>query len=203
MTEIGVPNSGNLLGTLYPSWPALWRPAWWAPDGFAAIPTTALDLPLVQRLRRSPRFRVRVPISKIVTIAALPRGGADEKGQQIAPRLWVRKYRGGHICEGLNNPDECSRCSRNPAGMRGAVSASPISATRFFKILDTSGLRSTRISSGEASTNDNDRPCHVTVTRSDLCSICGTVDPFPFATDDNRLRRISHSDSVHDYGCTR
>jgi hypothetical protein len=43
-------------------WPALWRPAWWAPDGFAAIPTTALDLPLVQRLQRSPRFRVRVPI---------------------------------------------------------------------------------------------------------------------------------------------
>jgi len=32
-------------------------------SGFAAIPTTALDLPLVQRLRRSPRFRVRVPIA--------------------------------------------------------------------------------------------------------------------------------------------
>ena len=32
-------------------------------DGFAAIPTTALDLPLVQRLRRSPRFWVRVPIT--------------------------------------------------------------------------------------------------------------------------------------------
>ena len=31
-------------------------------NGFAAIPTTAIDLPLVQRLRRSPRFRVRVPI---------------------------------------------------------------------------------------------------------------------------------------------
>ena len=31
-------------------------------SGFAAIPTTILDLPLVQRLRRSPRFRVRVPI---------------------------------------------------------------------------------------------------------------------------------------------
>jgi len=31
-------------------------------SGFAAIPTTALDLPLVQRLRRSPRFRVRVPL---------------------------------------------------------------------------------------------------------------------------------------------
>jgi hypothetical protein len=30
---------------------------------FAAIPTTAIDLPLVQRLRRSPRFRVRVPIA--------------------------------------------------------------------------------------------------------------------------------------------
>jgi hypothetical protein len=30
-------------------------------SGFAAIPTTAIDLPLVQRLRRSPRFRVRVP----------------------------------------------------------------------------------------------------------------------------------------------
>ena len=38
--------------------PALWRLARWAPDGFAAIPTTALDLPLVQRLRRSPRFQV-------------------------------------------------------------------------------------------------------------------------------------------------
>ena len=33
-------------------------------SGFAAIPTTALDLPLVQRLRRSPRFRVRVPIDE-------------------------------------------------------------------------------------------------------------------------------------------
>ncbi len=43
--------------------PALWRPAGWATDGFAAIPTTALDLPLVQRLRRSPRFRVRVPVA--------------------------------------------------------------------------------------------------------------------------------------------
>ncbi len=32
-------------------------------SGFAAIPTTALDLPLVQRLRRSPRFRVRVPVA--------------------------------------------------------------------------------------------------------------------------------------------
>ena len=33
-------------------------------SGSAAIPTTALDLPLVQRLRRSPRFRVRVPIDE-------------------------------------------------------------------------------------------------------------------------------------------
>ncbi len=31
-------------------------------SGFAAIPTTAIDLPLVQRLRRSPRFWVRVPM---------------------------------------------------------------------------------------------------------------------------------------------
>ena len=31
-------------------------------SGFAAIPTTALDLPVVQLLRRSPRFRVRVHI---------------------------------------------------------------------------------------------------------------------------------------------
>ena len=31
-------------------------------SGFAAIPTTAIDPPLVRRLRRSPRFRVRVPI---------------------------------------------------------------------------------------------------------------------------------------------
>jgi hypothetical protein len=31
-------------------------------SGFAAIPTTALDLPLVQRLRRSPRFRVRAAL---------------------------------------------------------------------------------------------------------------------------------------------
>ena len=53
-------------------------------SGFAAIPTTALDLPLVQRLRRSPRFRVRVPITNGATIAASPRGGADEKGQLVA-----------------------------------------------------------------------------------------------------------------------
>ena len=45
-------------------------------SGFAAIPTTALDLPLVQRLRRSPRFRVRVPKEIDITIAALPEGGA-------------------------------------------------------------------------------------------------------------------------------
>ena len=64
--------------------PALWRPAWWAPDGFAAIPTTAIDLPLVQRLRRSPRFRVRVPKCFNVTIAASPEGCADEKGQIVA-----------------------------------------------------------------------------------------------------------------------
>jgi hypothetical protein len=31
-------------------------------SGFAAIPTTAIDPPLVRRLRRSPRFWVRVPI---------------------------------------------------------------------------------------------------------------------------------------------
>ena len=41
-------------------WPALSRPAWWAPDGFAAIPNAALDRPIVQRLRRSPRFWFRV-----------------------------------------------------------------------------------------------------------------------------------------------
>ena len=32
-------------------------------NGFAAIPTTAIDLPLLQRLQRSPRFGVRVPIT--------------------------------------------------------------------------------------------------------------------------------------------
>ncbi|CAB4976695.1 unannotated protein [freshwater metagenome] len=53
-------------------------------SGFAAIPTAALDLPLVQRLLRSPRFRVRVPITNGATIAASPRGGADEKGQLVA-----------------------------------------------------------------------------------------------------------------------
>jgi hypothetical protein len=53
-------------------------------SGFAAIPTTALDLPLVQRLRRSPRFRVRVPITNDITIAASPAVGADEKGQFVA-----------------------------------------------------------------------------------------------------------------------
>jgi hypothetical protein len=35
--------------------PVLWRPAWWAPDGFAAIPTTIIDPPLVRSLRRSLR----------------------------------------------------------------------------------------------------------------------------------------------------
>jgi hypothetical protein len=29
-----------------PSRPTIWRLAWWAPNGFAAIPTTALDPPL-------------------------------------------------------------------------------------------------------------------------------------------------------------
>lgn len=36
----------------------------WAPDRFAAIPTTVLDPPLVRRLPRSPRLWVRVPNSK-------------------------------------------------------------------------------------------------------------------------------------------
>ena len=36
--------------------PAKTRPAWWAPDGVAAIPTAALDPPLVGRLPRSPRL---------------------------------------------------------------------------------------------------------------------------------------------------
>jgi hypothetical protein len=31
------------------------------PDGFAAIPTAAIDPPLVRRLPRSPRLWVRVP----------------------------------------------------------------------------------------------------------------------------------------------
>ena len=53
-------------------------------SGFAAIPTTALDLPLVQRLQRSPRFRVRVPITNAAKIAASPGAGVDEKGQQAA-----------------------------------------------------------------------------------------------------------------------
>jgi len=59
--------------------PSLSRPAWWAPDGFAAIPTTALDLPLVQRLRRSPRFRVRVPIAM-----TLPARSADVTGAAVS-----------------------------------------------------------------------------------------------------------------------
>ena len=52
-------------------------------SGFAAIPTTALDLPLVQRLRRSPRFRVRVPKSIVSTIAASLKNGAAEKGNSL------------------------------------------------------------------------------------------------------------------------
>jgi len=57
--------------------PALWRPAWWAPDGFAAIPTTALDLPLVQRLQRSPRFRVRVPFSVNARVISVRSGSRN------------------------------------------------------------------------------------------------------------------------------
>ena len=49
-------------------------------SGFAAIPTTALDLPLVQRLQRSPRFWVRVPMSKGITIPSSPGAEANEKG---------------------------------------------------------------------------------------------------------------------------
>jgi hypothetical protein len=54
-------------------------------SGIAAIPTTALDLPLVQRLRRSPRFRVRVPKFKEIKIASLA-AAADEKVQKFARR---------------------------------------------------------------------------------------------------------------------
>ena len=53
-------------------------------SGFAAIPTTAIDLPLVQRLRRSPRFRVRVPVTNSAMIAASPGAGADEEGRLVA-----------------------------------------------------------------------------------------------------------------------
>jgi hypothetical protein len=47
-------------------------------SGFAAFPTTVIDPPLVWRLRRSPRFRVRVPVVVLCLIqqaqatAALP-----------------------------------------------------------------------------------------------------------------------------------
>jgi hypothetical protein len=54
-------------------------------SGFAAMPTTALDLPLVQRLRRSPRFRVRVPKFTEIKIASLA-AAADEKVQKFARR---------------------------------------------------------------------------------------------------------------------
>jgi hypothetical protein len=53
-------------------------------NGFVAIPTTAIDLPLVQRLRRSPRFWVRVPITSREPIAASSGGDIDEKAQLSA-----------------------------------------------------------------------------------------------------------------------
>jgi hypothetical protein len=70
-----VPSRSTMLDTPHPAWPALSRPAWWAPDGFAAIPTTALDLPLVQRLRRSPRLMDPRPrprfIGRMIQLACL------------------------------------------------------------------------------------------------------------------------------------
>jgi hypothetical protein len=63
-------------------------------SGFAAIPTTAIDLPLVQRLRRSPRFRVRVPKFMGIRIAASPGVGADEKGQLVARAAPAFRCRG-------------------------------------------------------------------------------------------------------------
>ncbi len=52
-------------------------------SGFAATPTITLDLPLVQRLQRSPRFRVRVPSASGVTIAASPRAEPTNKGNLL------------------------------------------------------------------------------------------------------------------------
>ena len=61
-------------------------------SGFAAIPTTALDLPLVQRLRRSPRFRVRVPIVAIVQAAS---GGSVDV---ISVIVWNSVRNSGRCC---------------------------------------------------------------------------------------------------------
>ena len=48
-----IPRARSMIGTR----PAKTQPAWWAPpDGVAAIPTAALDPPLVRRLARSPRL---------------------------------------------------------------------------------------------------------------------------------------------------
>ena len=77
-------------------------------SGFAAIPTTALDLPLVQRLRRSPRFWVRVPKSINAIVAASPRAGADEKGQKLhsqALKALTNPWRGGRILNNLARPN--------------------------------------------------------------------------------------------------
>jgi len=78
-------------------------------SGFAAIPTTALDLPLVQRLQRSPRFWVRVPIAM-----TLPARSADVTGAAVSscgivqPRRAGRRYaeRRGSIAGRLVRPIE-------------------------------------------------------------------------------------------------
>jgi hypothetical protein len=68
-------------------------------SGFAAIPTTALDLPLVQRLQRSPRFWVRVPITSGETIAASLGNGTDEKGNMLRPSILRFGYTGHRDAE--------------------------------------------------------------------------------------------------------
>jgi hypothetical protein len=73
-------------------------------SGIAAIPTTALDLPLVQRLRRSPRFRVRVTVGLMASrdlpgFGKLSWGrkdihlGADRPGSERSSLATPARYR--------------------------------------------------------------------------------------------------------------
>ena len=64
--------------------PALCPPAWWAPAGSPPFPPPPSIRPTVRRLRRSPRFRVRVPITTAARIAAPQERGASEEGQLVA-----------------------------------------------------------------------------------------------------------------------
>ena len=82
-------------------------------SGFAAIPTTAIDLPLVQRLQRSPRLWVRVLHRQAAFLTPTTAIGPGCKAHQRRIPSWqVLPSLTGH--GGQDQPILCSRLTDIP-----------------------------------------------------------------------------------------